>query len=288
MAPHERDPHEYELSPLERDRVFDTVIFQLELQDLREAQHPTLRYIGGQPGAGKSALQQRILSRLDEAEGFDTSVEINNDKYRVHHPRYQELRERDDQTASFYTNQDCNYWIERALQVAFERRPHVLLESSLRRGDEVTATTTRARNHGFATVLNVVVAHEYDSRLGIAGRYLGDLASGSPHARYVISEVHDESYRQLPDALAQFGTPAAAFDAVTLNDRSGRLLYRHAPAADDPAALRDAYLYLRDMARPDPAGAIERCDIYIDQARRFERLECLRDLLALREEIERQ
>lgn len=285
MVKNARNPLRYALTDQERARVFADVILPFELRNLHKAKHPAVRYIGAQPGAGKSTWQSQIMTALQEIDGQRTSIEINNDRYRVHHPRYIELRERDEVMASFYTNEDCAYWIDRALNVAFEQRPHVLLESSLRRPEVVLATIKRAHEHGFSSALDIIVAHEFESRLSIAQRYL-DSVEGEGRGRYVLRSTHDESYHRLPDILLQLAAPKGGFEVITVYARTGKLLYRHFRGDDDPQELKKAYLTARAIPNQSYNQLLMTTNRQIERATWFERQVCLDDLIMLRHDVE--
>jgi hypothetical protein len=280
----ELDPYRYALSEEARRQRFEQLILPREIGELRAAPEPQLRYIGGQPGAGKSALQARVVHALAERDGAQAVVEINNDRYRVYHPRYRQLQAEDDQLASFYTNVDCDAWIAQALDLAEQVKPHVLLESSLRRPDSIIETSARFRAAGFRPALDVVAAHEFVSRLSIAQRYLEFVREGEP-GRYVLRSTHDDSYQQLPATLERV-LDADAFDRITVYNRAGPPLYEYRRGMDQ-AEVVDAYRHARSVL-PEPAtNLLPRVDALIELARQPDRQACLHDLEALREDIAR-
>src|SRR5690606_634362 len=117
-----RNAVEYMLTDEERARIFRDSILAIEIGELQAVEAPSVVYIGGQPGSGKSTIGSRITAELTVKHSPSTVAVVNNDIYRRHHPRYEELCVRNEETASFYTNEDCKIWIDQALDHVFERR----------------------------------------------------------------------------------------------------------------------------------------------------------------------
>lgn len=279
------NPFKYTLNDEERARIFRDSILSIEVGELKAVKLPSVVYIGGQPGSGKSTIGSHITAELAVEESLSTVAVINNDLYRRYHPRYEELCLCNEETASFYTNEDCKMWIDQALDHVFERRSHILLESSLRRPQEVLDTIARGHNVGFSSTLYLVVCNQLESRLSVATRYL-DMIDQLGWGRYVLSETQQESYTMIPASLETLTGDENGFDAAVLLSRQGDPLYVH-HLGEDVSQLRDTYETLRAMPVQDKADILARIEHALLRAKRHGREACVDDLLALKCDAER-
>lgn len=204
---------------------------------------------------------------------------------RIYHPVYRHLQETDDQQAARYTDADSARWVERAIELSWTIRSHVLLEGTLRR-PEVTIATARAyREHGFTSHLHLVAVHEYVSRLRIIDRYLGQVVAGQP-GRYTIRAAHDASYQVLPTALRTI-IDSDQVDEVSVYNGAGEL-HQSADASNTQSAGSLVEVFDRRRQQPLIAKAIllQRLDHLGRLARQYQRDECQQDIAELRQDIE--
>ncbi|SNT60298.1 Zeta toxin [Streptosporangium subroseum] len=119
------EEEKYALTPDENERIFHDIIVDQYLSRNLGPEEPRVWILGGQPGAGKSTLMQKI--------GNKTATEIGCDLFRIHHKEYERLQIENDETAAFYTNFDARIWTEKAARYLIEHRQSVIFDGTLSR-----------------------------------------------------------------------------------------------------------------------------------------------------------
>ncbi|HEX5659937.1 MAG TPA: zeta toxin family protein [Polyangiales bacterium] len=186
---------------------------------------PRAIVLGGQPGAGKSAMQGAAEQELLPRGG---ALSIVGDDLRAYHPRYAELLGRDDKTAAFYTDRDSGRWVEKLIAYAREQKFDVVIEGTMRLPDKVAQTFIDLRSAGYKVQARVLAVRAEFSELGIRQRYEQFLADRG-HARFTTPRAHQAAYEGLPASLARIERERLA-DAVRLYARGNVLLYANRQA----------------------------------------------------------
>lgn len=287
MSPESTPSNAYELSELERDTIFRERIVPVRFGERRRVDQPTVHFVGGQPGAGKSNLQQRLITDIEDEQGENTVVNIVGDDLRIFHPRYSELLEQGDEQAAYYTDLDSGAWVERAIERSLDLHTNVVIEGTLRRPELTAGTAERYRSVGFTAELHVMVVHEFISRLSIVGRYL-KAVQREGHGRYTMRAAHDEPYHKLPESLATL-TNSGSFEHIKLYNREGQVVSQTA-SGDEQAAER-----LRQALYNERQASLLPTEVLLEQIARLEaelrplgKQVCLDDLAQLRADVEGQ
>jgi chloramphenicol 3-O-phosphotransferase len=163
----------YRLSPEQHERIFQRRIVPQLTAHARQVDAPRAVILGGQPGAGKSALQSAVEREFTAAGGV---LSIIGDDLRAYHPKYRALLRTDDRRAAFYTDRDSALWIEKLIDYANSRRFNMLIESTMHRPDKIVATASALREQGYEIEARALAVHERWSILGIHQRYEGMLS----------------------------------------------------------------------------------------------------------------
>ena len=123
------------------DRIVPDLLAGRTPQDV-----PTVVFLVGQPGAGKSRVTELVAAALNRHGGF---VDVDSDLYKPYHPAYAALLARDDTLMATYTRADGRAWMARAEDYI---RTHSSTRSSRRPRrtprpwrQRCTPTATRAR-----------------------------------------------------------------------------------------------------------------------------------------------
>jgi AAA15 family ATPase/GTPase len=193
-----QDRLSHKLPEEENSRIFAELIKPLEYSDLVEQAEPVAIFVGGQPGAGKTALQEAIFANIDAR---DVAI-INGDDFRVYHPEKNKLETEDDTLAAYYTDADVGEWIERSIEYVKQHKANVLVEGTLRNPNTTIDSACNFQKSGYTAELHVVIAQEFFSRLRIFFRYL-DQRRDDGAGRYTLMQAHNASYKVLPQSLVQ-------------------------------------------------------------------------------------
>ena len=183
--------------------------------------------VGGQTGAGKTAITQMIKDALAQRGGY---LNINMDYYNPHHPDYARLRAADESTASAYVRADGDVWWTKAQEYAIAGRHDVVLETAMFTRAEYEDIAARFRAAGYRVDTAIVAVPEATSRLGVLGRFWSEVVEVG-HGRYIERAGHDATYAGVMRA-------AAALDAGRLSDnvfvfrRGGEVIYHNHLDAD--------------------------------------------------------
>ncbi len=109
------DADRHRLSADLHEQIFQKRIVPQLTPHARAAESPRAVILGGQPGAGKSALQSAAEREFAPIGGV---LAIIGDDLRAFHPRYRTLLRSDDKRAAFYTDRDSALWIEKLIDHA--------------------------------------------------------------------------------------------------------------------------------------------------------------------------
>ncbi|GAA1376794.1 zeta toxin family protein [Streptomyces beijiangensis] len=210
---------------------------------------PVIVVVGGQPGAGKTDVADRIQAVLDRRGG---AVRISRDLYKAAHPRYAELLAADVRTAGVQVRPDTRRW-----QAAVEDHVRTcgfdaVVESALADPDDFRRSAAAWRQAGARVEVVALATPEAVSQLGVVERFL--TPGGEGEGRYVSWENHDTCARAMLQTLAVIEDEQLA-DRITVVRRDGTVLYDNALAdrawRRRPAAGR---VVVRERARPWSAG----------------------------------
>src|SRR5262249_14791888 len=171
-------------------------------------EHPVVVFVGGQTGAGKTAITDMIKNVLAQRGEF---INVNMDFYKPHHPSFAQLQAADETTASAYVRPDGQIWWDKAQDFAIAHRNDVVLETAMRTPAEFETITAKFRAAGYRIETAIVAVPGAVSRLGILDRFWNEL-QGEGHGRYVEQASHDATYAGVIRA-------ADAVDAGHLSDR---------------------------------------------------------------------
>jgi UDP-N-acetylglucosamine kinase len=210
-------PEEHRLSPEESRRRFHERIVPQHFEHGVPQDRPVLVIVAGQPGAGKTAAENRVRADLDAA------VTIDADQMRDHHPAYVPLALRNDRLAAPATHPDAARWVEMAMDYCIKNRFNVVFSTTMRAAAQ--ETIDRFKDAGYRVEVAVVAVHEATSRLGVLSRYQ-DGRDDVGFGRYVPANVQREAYTGLLAELDRIDAGRLA-DAVHVFQRDGRALYHN-------------------------------------------------------------
>jgi len=214
------DPEQYRLGEARHQAIFEQRIKRDLFASAMPSNRPVAIILGGQPGAGKSAVVAAAMQELSQRGG---AVEIIGDDLRDYHPSYRRLMSENDKTGAFYTDRDTGRWVEKAIAEAKAQRVNLVIEGTMRDGDKVAATMQSLREAGYAIDARALAVTAKLSEQGIMLRYEGQKADKG-NGRMTTPESHKAGYDGMLKTLERIETEKLA-DRVTVYRRGAEVLY---------------------------------------------------------------
>ena len=206
----------------ELELVFEKIL-KMYKSSYSPKEKPKVFLLGGQPGAGKTGLENMINIK-------DEYISISGDDFREYHPKFKEINLEHGREASKYTQQWCNRITEKLIEALGKEKYNLIIEGTLRRADLPLREATRLKKLGYEVGLNVVVVKGEKSRLGTIQRYEEMIKQGKT-PRMTPKEHHDLVVSNIGDNLETIYN-SKLFDDIKLFDRENNLLYSYKETPD--------------------------------------------------------
>ena len=243
------------LSPERNESIFRNDILPDYLPEtMRQAGRPRMILLGGQPGAGKTAVLIASHVELDEA---GTTIRIVGDDLRSYHPQFRAFQQQDPETASQFTQLDAGRWTEQLLAAAVDRKVNIVFETTMRTPENVARVIGMARAGGYDIEARAVAVNPRLSWQGNHYRFEEMLHAGDA-ARFPPQHVHDAAVTGLRVSLEKLESENLA-DRVQLRTRGGTVLYDNERGPDGwsrPPQVRAALE--REQMGPMTRGELQR------------------------------
>ncbi|MCD8459802.1 zeta toxin family protein (plasmid) [Xylella taiwanensis] len=201
--------------PLTDSEVMDTAVaYYTERQAKSLAkERPTIVFVGGQPGAGKSIASSIVKAELAMQGGY---VHIDADRMR------ERIRVGDSTPTSEETQADAGRLVTALRDQAIQGRRNIVEEGTFRNPESAEKFVQALLENGYNVELFAVATSGEESLLGIYQRYELQHVAGVPNPRFVSEKYHEEAMQGFESTLAR---TAVQFDRVRVADRSGAVLY---------------------------------------------------------------
>lgn len=216
------EPSPHQLSASENERIFREHIVPGTLNQATPQAHPLVVFLGGQTGAGKTAVAQMIKDGLSRRGEY---TNINMDYYNPHHPRFALWQAEDETTASLKVRPDGDIWWQKAQEYAISRRSDVVLETAMLGPSEYAEPARLFRSGDYQVETAFLAVPSALSRLGILSRLQGEVEAYG-HGRYIDPAVHDASYDGVLQAAATLDREGLS-DNVFVFRRDGSTVHRN-------------------------------------------------------------
>lgn len=243
------------LSPERNESIFRNDILPDYLPEtMRQAERPRMILLGGQPGAGKTAVLIASHAELDQT---GPTIRIVGDDLRSYHPQFRAFQQQDPETASQFTQLDAGRWTEKLLAAAVDRKVNIVFETTMRTPENVARVIGMARAGGYDIEARAVAVNPRLSWQGNHYRFEERLHAGDA-ARFPPQHVHDAAVTGLRVSLEKIETENLA-DRVQLRTRGGTVLYDNERGPDGWSRPRQVRAALeREHARPMTRGELQR------------------------------
>ena len=165
---------------------------------------PTVLFILGQPGAGKTTMQAAAMDRL----GMKKAYVLDHDELLEKHPDYAGAALDDDYSATVGHAEDAAQWRGWALSDVQARRMDVVVPYPI--GD--LELMRSFQQQGYRVEVAVAAVHESQSQLGIMERF-NDSRQEVGYGRWIDAGQHDQIYHEMLNTADAIEAQGAA-DAV--------------------------------------------------------------------------
>lgn len=178
------------------------------------ADEPQAVLLGGQSGAGKTALHHLL------SEGFSRNVAIvNGDAYREYHPQFYELQEAYGDEAVTHTAAWASKMTEALIDRLSRLGYNLVIEGTLRTAEVPLATARLLRERGYDVSLALMAVKPEISLVSCQLRYEQMRLAGTV-PRATDPAHHRKIVDQIVENLAVL-EQSGAFDDIALYDRKG-------------------------------------------------------------------
>ena len=193
-------------------------ILKMYISSYSPSKNPKVFLLGGQPGAGKSGLEN-MLNLKDEY------ISISGDDYREYYPRFREINLEYGKEASKYTQQWASQITEKLIEKLAKEKYNLIIEGTLRTAQLPLKEADRFRKLGYEVELHVLVVKPEKSYLGTLLRY-EEMIKWGKIPRMTPKEHHDLVVKNIGDNL-EIIYNSKAFDNIKLFNRENNLLYNY-------------------------------------------------------------
>ncbi|TKV70747.1 zeta toxin family protein [Rhizobium sp. AU243] len=209
------------LSPEGSESIFRNDILPDHLPEaMRSVGRPRLILLGGQPGAGKTAV---LIASHAALEQSGSTIRIVGDDLRSYHPQFLALQRQNPETASQFTQSDAGRWSEKLLVAASGRQVNIVFETTMRTPENVARVLGMARDVGYEVEVRAVAVNPRLSWQGNHYRFEEMLRMGDA-ARIPPQHIHDAAVDRLRISLEKVEAERLA-DRIQLRTRGGTVLY---------------------------------------------------------------
>ncbi|WP_228991978.1 zeta toxin family protein [Streptomyces sp. DH8] len=260
------DPREVErhrLPEVENQRLFRERIVPDLLAGAEPQETPTVVFLVGQPGAGKSKVTETVAAVLNRNGGF---VDVDSDLYKPYHPSYDALMAQDDTLMAAYTRADGRAWMAQAEEYVRAHGLHAIIQETSQNAQAVEDKMRAYRESGARIEGLFMGVPKALSDQGIVNRYFEQLADRG-QGRLTVQANADESFEGILD-LADRVDRGALVDLASVY-RRGESRPRYSNSLDDagqwvaPPRLRDGV----ETERARPLGKDESAGFVSTQLR---------------------
>ena len=183
-------------------------------KNLKKKENPIVYFLGGQSGAGKSKLKDRI--------GKENLV-IDVDEFRKYHPNYFGLYKKYGKDSAKYTHNFASAVADELVKKSIENKVDVIVDGTLKSIKTPKERAEEYKKNGYSLEINIVVVKPEKSFLSNLMRY-EELVEEKKIPRLAPKEIHDECVKNFPITVSEL-YKLKIFDDIKLYDRDKNCIY---------------------------------------------------------------
>lgn len=214
---------------------------------------PVVILIGGQPGAGKTTIQDGLQTAL----GADRTAVYDLDDDLPAHPRHDAIMRAHGIGGNRIVDENLPLNLDRRCLDhlrAGRTQYDVIASAPMQSEDGTKLWADGFRDKGYRVAVVYVATNEANSLLGLANRYQ-QARDDTGIGRWVQPRLHDRAYSSVPETAHALESDAYV-DDIYVVDRDGRVLFENHRGPDGtmqrPPGARDAIVAERNRP-PTPA-----------------------------------
>ncbi|MGN0683960.1 MAG: zeta toxin family protein [Oscillospiraceae bacterium] len=185
---------------------------------------PTAYILGGQSGAGKSAIHSMVKQ---ENPNF---ISIDGDTFRKRHLNFEIIQKLYGNDAANYTQPFANNIVISLIEKLSSEHYNLIIEGTCRRADVPLKTCADLKEKGYNAILAVMCTDKNTSWQSTIDRYNLAAALGEP-PRAVPYDKYLETVNALPSNIETI-YKANAFDDILLLNRNQECLYQYSQSPE--------------------------------------------------------
>jgi hypothetical protein len=185
-----------------------------ERKEKSQAQRePVIVFVGAQPGAGKTAIANRIRRELIARGGY---IHVDADRMR------EEIPIGEAKPTSGETQVDAGKLANVVRALAIDGRRNIIEEGTLRSPGVMGAVASMAHGQGYRAELVALAVHREESLLGVYERFEKQHLNPALNPRFVSEDYHDGAFAGFTENVAK---DADKFDRIRVVNRDGQTLF---------------------------------------------------------------
>ena len=171
---------------------------------------PTLYLLGGQPGAGKSTISDRLM------EEHPNAIFINSDTFHELHPKYQEIKEELKSEYIDVTGKFAGEVNKKIVQTLSDQKYNLIIEGTFHSLETPKQITQALQSKGYTAELHALAVPRDISYVGTLSRYFVGKIKGT--GRAVNKEYYDSVAEKFPVNLKSLAE-SGMFQSMHLHTR---------------------------------------------------------------------
>lgn len=220
------------------ENEFNDIYYSLkniETALIKPVSNPTAFILGGQPGAGKTNIQNNITQKNNNI------FIINADAYRKYHPHFSEIQCKYGDDSPKYTQPFVNAVTEKFIQELSNEKYNLIVEGTLRTAAVPMKTAKELKEKGYRVELCVMAVKPEISFESTILRYENALSMGEI-PRATGKEHHDLVVRNITDNLDVIYN-SNIFDCIKIFTRDKGCIYSSDMSDKKPSEIEQSILF---------------------------------------------
>ena len=222
-------------------------------RNIKQQELPYAAILGGQPGAGKTALHELIKDKCSSKVAI-----INGDEYRRYHPNFNKLQSIYGDESVKYTQKFAGEMTEALINELSNKKYNIVVEGTLRTVDVPLKTCDLLKSKGYDVDLIIMSVKPEISYQSTIVRYEDAIKCGTI-ARATPKEHHDGVVQAIPKNLSDI-YKSNKFNNILIYNRAKECLFDQSkmPGKDPGEKMKELFSNWNEKDKNDLYEIINR------------------------------